>query len=136
MLEQVDVVVTNPPFSLIREFVNLLFTYNKEFLIIGPLNLVKYKDVFPYIKEGKLRMGVNGGCMKFIVPKGYKEEGYTKLNNIYWYTNMHVAEPPFLGLTETYKGNEGKYLKYDNYDAIEVSKVKDSYTGQYLKKYL
>jgi hypothetical protein len=141
LLEESDIVVTNPPFSLFREFVGLLTKYNKQFLIIGNINCITYKEIFPLLKENKAWLG-NGMGRKisgFIVPQYYelygteatlnkKEERIVATNNALWLTNIdhpkrHMMLPLDLGYT--YKGHEEMYPKYDNYDAIEVSKTSE-----------
>lgn len=121
ILEQADIVVTNPPFSLFREFVATLVSLEKKFIVIGNNNALTYKEIFPLIKENKLWLGVSPRSMKFIVPVGG-----VVLVNACWFTNIpHKKRHENLILYKTYYGNESLYPKYDNYDAIEVSKVKD-----------
>jgi len=144
LLKQADIVVTNPPFSLFREFVDQLVRYEKQFLIIGNTNAITYKDVFSLIKEDKLWLGVNdGGTMEFAVPDYYPNprSGYRTTENgvrvvkifARWFTNLDTQKRhEELILYRTYKDNEQDYPKYDNYNAIEVSKIKDipmDYTG-------
>lgn len=121
ILEECDIVVTNPPFSLFREFIQLLIEYDKKFLVIGNMNAVTYKEVFKLIQENKIWLGVNSP-KKFIQPdKTIKEFG-----NILWFTNLeHKKRNEELILFRSYYGNETGYTKYDNYEVIEVSKVKD-----------
>lgn len=134
LLEECDVVVTNPPFSLFREYVKLLMDYNKKFLIIGNMNAITYKEIFPYIKNDQMWWGVslNGTKCNFVVPENYEgnnvfvENGirYGKVNNAIWFTNItfiNTKQP--LILTKTY--NPTDYPHYDNYEAINVDKVKD-----------
>ena len=132
-LKEADVVVTNPPFSLFREYVAQLMKYNKKFLILGNMNSITYKEIFPYIKNNELWWGVslNGTKCSFIVPQNYEgsnvyeENGvrYGKVNNAIWFTNIeHNKRNQPLDL---YKKYSNEYPKYDNYDAIEVSKVAD-----------
>lgn len=117
-LKECDVVVTNPPFSLFREYVAQLMEYGKKFLIIGSMNAITYKEIFPYIKNNELWLGVNW-VKDFIQPNGEIK----KFGNICWYTNiLHTKRNEEIdNLTKKY--NEKDYPKYDNYDAIEVSKV-------------
>lgn len=122
MKRESDVVITNPPFSLFREYVAQLVEYGKKFLIIGSMNAITYKEIFPLIKENKLWLGVSSP-KDFIQPDGTIK----KFGNILWYTNLdnknrHRPLLPDL-ICNKYKGNEKNYHKYDNYDAIEVSKV-------------
>ena len=132
-LKEADVVVTNPPFSLFREYVAQLIEYKKYFIIIGNQNAITYKEIFPLIKENKLWLGINP-VKEFITPlteienekTQYIKEGkvYQKFGNICWFTNMehdHRNRP--LDLTQRY--DPRYYPKYDNYDAIECSKVMD-----------
>ena len=126
ILKQADIVVTNPPFSLFREYVAQLMEYGKQFLIIGNGNAVTYKEIFPLIKENKLWLGQNtkggtrkGNSLVFTTPN--KKE---KQASSWWYTNMDCQRHnQHLDLYKTY--NETDYPKYDNYDAIEVSKSCD-----------
>jgi hypothetical protein len=133
ILKEADVVVTNPPFSLFREYITQLVEYKKSFLIIGNTNALTYKDVFKLIKENKLSTGItnfNVG-MYFIVPdtwkKFHKIENGKKLvrnSNSCWFTNLdHKKRHEKLILYKNYTATE--YPKYDNYDAIEVSAYKD-----------
>lgn len=118
-LRQADIVVTNPPFSLFREYMALLFRYNKEFIVIGNQNAITYKEIFPYIKENKLWLG-NNYVKEFRQPDGEIK----KFGNILWYTNIpHGKRSLPLDFYKTY--NDKDFPKYDNYDAIEVSKVSD-----------
>ena len=130
ILKEADVVVTNPPFSLFREYVAQLMKYNKKFLIIGNGNAVTYKEIFPLIKENKMWMGASkgiGGKMHFIVPDTYQnkhnlknEKGETlaQVNSSCWFTNIdHNKRHEPLVLYKKYSAEE--YPTYDNYDAIE-----------------
>lgn len=112
-LKRCDIVATNPPFSQFREFIDLLVEYDKDFIVIGSNNAVTCKNIFPLIKEGKVYLGYNK-------PKEFLNSN--KKVFTYWYTTFKTDRPP-LELTATY--DPEKYPKYDNYDAIEVSKVKD-----------
>lgn len=134
LLKQADIVVTNPPFSLFREYVAQLMEYEKNFVIIGSLNAITYKDIFKYIKDDKLWLGYgfNGGNAYFKTPHAkefasgvYDEEtGLVKFRNVTWFTNLEIQKRhEELILYKTY--NESDYPKYDNYEAIEVSKTKD-----------
>ena len=117
-LKEADVVVTNPPFSLFREYVKQLMDYGKKFLIIGSMNAITYKEIFPYIKNDELWLG-NQNVKEFRSPNGEIK----KFGNILWYTNIqHKKRNTPLDL---YKRYSNEYPKYDNYDAIEVSKVSD-----------
>lgn len=118
MLDKADVVITNPPFSLFREYLEMLYERGKKFLIIGNINAVITKSVFDRILAGELWLGVNKRVSSFDTPSGER-----KHVSSYWYTNIdHGVKNPPLALTERY--DPAKYPKYDNYDAIEVSKCK------------
>lgn len=137
LLKQSDIVVTNPPFSLFREYVAQLVEYKKKFLIIGTWNAVSYKEIFKLIRDNKIWIGINSNrnFSGFIVPKHYElfgTEAYTdeegnrviKSNQNCWFTNLDVAKRhEELILYKKYSTTE--YPTYDNYDAIEVSKTKD-----------
>jgi hypothetical protein len=126
LLNQSDIVITNPPFSLFREFVKLLFDYNKKFLILGSVNAITYKDIFPLIKDNKMWLGVNNGAKTYYVP----DRGYVKMGNTCWFTNLEhgVRNKPLKLMTM--KENlqysrhkiirENGYKEYDNYKAVEV----------------
>ena len=143
ILKQADVVVTNPPFSLFREYVAQLIKHDKKFLIIGHQNAITYKEIFPLIKDNRLWLGImpKGQDMLFDVPPDYakeltdtKKEGSAyrvvddvvkgRLGNAKWFTNLdHAKRHEDLIPYKHYTPEE--YPKYDNYDAIEVSKVKE-----------
>ena len=116
-LKEADIVVTNPPFSLFREYVAQLMQYGKKFLIIGNMNAITYKEIFPYIKNNELWLGITS-VKDFIQSNGEIK----KFGNICWFTNLeHSKRNEELILYKSY--NPTEYPKYDNYDAIEVSKV-------------
>jgi hypothetical protein len=116
LLKQADIIITNPPFSLFREYLAQLIKYEKKFLIIGSYNAVTYKEVFPLIRDNKMWLGCNF-VKEFLTPEGQIK----KFGNIVWYTNLpHKKRNEELILFKTYEGNEKEYPKYDNYDAIEV----------------
>lgn len=129
ILKQADIVVTNPPFSLFREYVAQLMEYGKKFLIIGNGNAVTYKEIFPLIKENKLWLGASkgiGGKFTFIVPETYNGKFVSEVdgvrlgqvNNACWFTNLdHTKRHTELDLYKKYNADE--YPKYDNYDAID-----------------
>lgn len=118
-LEEADIICTNPPFSLFREYVAQLMKYKKKFLIVGPSNAVTYKEIFPLIKNSEIWLGCNY-IPSFDIPDG----GIKKFGNVCWFTNLpHKKRNEELILYRKYQGNEKDYPKYDNYDAIEVSKV-------------
>lgn len=135
LLKECDIVVTNPPFSLFREYVAQLMEYNKKFLIIGNINAITYKEIFPLIKENKVWTGYYYGKMNFKIPehygssiKGYWTDGtgelFCSMGNIIWFTNLHT-EKRHQNITLYKKYTTEEYPKYDNYDAINVSKVSD-----------
>ena len=133
ILKQSDIVVTNPPFSLFREYVAQLIKYNKRFLIIGNQNAAIYKEIFLLIKDNKIWFGYHVGDMSFKVPihfeprstRYWQDEGGQKwrsLGTICWFTNLDVEKRhENLILYKTYSPQE--YPSYDNYDAIDVDKV-------------
>lgn len=135
LLKEADIVVTNPPFSLFREYVAQLMEYDKKFLIVGNQNAISYKEIFSLIKANKVWLGVNNGDMSFKVPEYYesratrfwvdeKGQKWRSLGNAAWYTNLDFAKRhEDLILYKTY--DPELYPSYDNYDAIEVSKVVD-----------
>ena len=119
LLKQSDIVITNPPFSLFREYIAQLMKYEKKFIIIGNKNAITYKEFFPLLKENKVWIGYNS-VKEFMRPDGTIQ----KFGNIGWYSNLDIKKRhEQIDLYERYKGNEEHYPKYDNYEAIEVSKV-------------
>lgn len=121
LLKKADIVITNPPFSLFREYVAQLKEYKKDFIIIGNFNAVVCKKIFPLIRNDEIRIGYNF-VKEFVQPDGTAK----KFGNICWYTTLSVRthkEPfPFI---RRYADNPTKYPKYDNYDAVNVDKVCD-----------
>ena len=139
ILKEADIVVTNPPFSLLREYVAQLIEYNKKFIIIGNINALSYKEIFKLIKENKIWLGysIHSGDREFKVPddyplnaSGYRVDDngvkYIRVKGVRWFTNLDYKErhQDFL-LYKTYKGNEDEYPKYENYDAINVNITKE-----------
>jgi len=121
ILKECDMVVTNPPFSMFREYIQILIEHEKKFLVIGNMNAVTYKEIFKLIQENKIWLGINSP-KKFIQP----DKTIKKFGNILWFTNLeHKKRNEELILFKTYYGNETGYTKYDNYQAIEVSQVRD-----------
>jgi len=143
LLKQSDIVVTNPPFSLFREYIKQLIGYSKNFLIIANINAISYKEVFPLIKENKIWLGTGMGrwISGFIVPESYElygtearidDEGnrIVATNNCLWLTNIDHGKRhqplPLMTMSDNIKFSSHKeikgkeYKKYDNYDAIEV----------------
>ena len=139
LLQQADVVVTNPPFSLFREFVTQIVHYDKQFLVIGNINAITYKEIFDLIQNNKAWLGVNlgRGISGFIVPEHYQlygtevkinEEGQRIIstNGCLWLTNLEINQRyEDITLKMEYTGNEDKYLRYDNCDGINVNRTKD-----------
>ena len=135
LLKQADIVVTNPPFSLFREYIGQLMKYEKKFLIIGSQNNVTYKEVFQLIMENKVWLGYKSGDMSFRVPEDYEpretrywqdETGqkWRSLGNICWFTNLdHNKRHEELDLVCRYSPEE--YPMYDNYHIINVNKIDD-----------
>ena len=134
-LKECDIVVTNPPFSLFKEFVSLIMKYKKQFLIIGNQNALTYKEIFPLLKDDKVWTGYQFGEMKFRVPDDSEpratrfwidESGqkWRSLGNAMWLTNLdNSRRHELLKLTKKY--NQNDYPKYDNYDAINVKTIND-----------
>ena len=139
ILIKADVIVTNPPFSLFREYIQQLMVYEKMFLSIGNVNAITYKEIFKLIKENKAWLGVNlgRGVSGFIVPDHYElygtearvdEDGnrIVSPNNCLWLTNLNnFKRNEYLDLKSRFIGNETAYPLYDNYDGINVNKTKD-----------
>ena len=135
LLKQADIVVTNPPFSLFREYVAQLIKYEKKFLILGNHNAITYKEIFPLIMKNKMWLGITNGDKSFKVPDYYEpretrywqdENGqkYRSMGNMCWFTNLeHKRRNEEMILYRSYYEAPSQYPKYDNYDAIEVSKV-------------
>ena len=136
LLKEADIVVTNPPFSLFRPYVSQLMEYKKKFVIIGHVNGITYKETFKFIKEKKMWLGhsIKSGDREFQVHDSYKLSSksqrvvdgkkYVRVPGIRWFTNLDYKERyENLDLYKKYSPKE--YLKYDNYDAINVDKTKD-----------
>ena len=130
LLKQADIIVTNPPFSLFREYVAQLMEYEKKFLIIGHQNAIKYKEIFPLIMHNKLWLGYGfkGGAGHFIskykdiATAGDHREGMIRVSGVNWFTNLEIKKrQEELILYKRYTPEE--YPMYDNYEAIEVSKT-------------
>jgi len=136
-LKEADVVVTNPPFSLFREYVAQLMEYGKKFIIIGEQNAITYKEIFPYVKADKLWWGasIHSGDRKFYVPDNYPlnaatcgidEDGkrFVRVKGIRWWTNIeNTTHSTPMDLYRRYSVED--YPKYDNYDAINVDKTSE-----------
>lgn len=135
LLKQADIVVTNPPFSMFREYVQQLMQHEKKFVIVGNQNAISYKEIFPLIKSEQMWLGHNNGDMKFKVPDYYEpratrfwidESGqkWRSLGNACWFTNLDISKRhEDLILFKSYAPAE--YPAYDNYDGIEVAKISD-----------
>lgn len=132
LLKQADIVVTNPPFSLFREYVAQLIKYDKKFIIVGHQNAITYKEIFPLIKNNKLWLGYGfkGGATHFyskykdVATAGNHREGMIRVSGVMWFTNLDTQKRhEDLILYKRYTPEE--YPKYDNYDAINVDKVAD-----------
>lgn len=137
LMDQAEIVVTNPPFSLFREYVATLMKHDKKFIIIGNVNAITTKSIFSYIEENKLWFGasIHSGDRKFYVPDDYPlnasgcgvdEDGrrYIRVKGVRWYTNLDIKQRhEELILGKRY--SKDRYPKYDNYDAIEVSRTAD-----------
>lgn len=133
LLQEADVVVTNPPFSLFREYIGQLMAYGKKFLIIGNQNAITYKEIFPLIKDNKVWLGFRSGAQEFVTPQVYEGNNIyvdadgirkAKFGNICWFTNLEISKRhEMIDLVCRYSPET--YPKYDNYEAIEVSKVAD-----------
>lgn len=139
ILNESDICVTNPPFSLFREFIAQLIDLNKQFLIIGSINAITTKKIFPLIRDKKLWIGqsIRGGDREFRVPDDYPllaagyrvdEQGnkYIRVKGVRWFTNMdYPKRHEDIELCCKYHDNPSRYPIYENFNAIEVSKVKD-----------
>lgn len=137
LLKQADVVVTNPPFSLFREYVAQLIKYEKKFIIIGNINAITCKEIFPLIKQNKMWLGksIHSGDREFQVPKDYPLEAagcredkegnrFIRVKGVRWLTNVEYSSRyEDLDLYKKYNPND--YPKYDNYDAINVNKTNE-----------
>ena len=141
-LKEADIVITNPPFSLFREYIAKLMEYEKKFLILGNSNAITYKEVFPLIKEEKLWLGCGSNMSlvyktpyknnleanaEFVKQKGYNpDEGYVKVPACNWYTNLDLKRRhEKLILYKSYEENKENYPKYENYNAINIDKIAD-----------
>ena len=132
LLKEADIVVTNPPFSLFREYIGQLMEYDKKFLIVGHQNAIKYKEVFPLIKENKvwLGYGFKGATAHFYSPyddvakSGNHKEKMIRVSGVNWFTNMEIAKRhETMDLVCSYSSED--YPSYSNYDAIDINKTGD-----------
>jgi len=135
LLRQADIVVTNPPFSLFRQYVSQLAESGKQFLIVGNQNAITYKEIFPLIMRGRMWLGYNCGDMAFQVPDHYEARGtrywvdaggqkWRSMGNACWITNLDIAKR-HEDIILYKKYNHEAYQSYDNYDAIEVGRAVD-----------
>lgn len=133
LLKEADIVVTNPPFSLFREYVSQLIDYDKKFVIVGHQNAIKYKEIFPLIRDNKvwLGFGFKGGAAHFInehyedyATATDRKEGMIRVSGVHWFTNLDIKKRhEDLILYKKYTPEE--YPKYENFDAINVDVTKD-----------
>ena len=132
LLKQSDIVVTNPPFSLFREYVAQLIDYGKKFLIIGHQNAITYKEIFPLIMNNKLWLGYGfkGGAAHFVSPyddvasANDHKKGMIRVSGVHWFTNLEIKKR-HEELILYSKYNDSEYPRYDNYDAINVNKTNE-----------
>lgn len=135
LLKQADIVVTNPPFSLFREYMAQLMEYKKAFLIVGNQNAITYREIFPLIRDNDVWLGYNNGHFWFAVPDTYEEkktdfkidengQKWRRMGNICFFTNLDIEKRhEDMTLFRTYTPEA--YPKYDNYDAINVNRTLD-----------
>jgi len=133
LLKQADIIVTNPPFSLFREYVSQLVEYDKRFIIIGHQNSISYREVFKLIKENKMWLGYGfkGGAAHFInkhyedyATAGDRKEGMIRVSGVVWFTNLDISKR-HEDLILYKKYNTEEYHKYENFEAINIDKTKD-----------
>lgn len=141
VMDACDIIVTNPPFSLFREFVQALTGCGKQFLILGNMNAVTYKEVFPLVRDGRIWYGasIHGGDREFCIPascaavsRSLRTDGqgnrYVRVNGVRWFTNLdHACRHERLALSRKYTPAE--YPEYDNYRAVNVSRTADIPAG-------
>lgn len=141
IIEECDIIITNPPFSLFKDFINMVMEYNKKFIILGNLNAIKYKNVFPYIKDNKIFLGgsIKNGDTEFIVPDDFFDENKTKnftisgingeklvrVPSVRWFTNIEYDSYNENEIRLTKKYNDEYYEKIDGTDIINCNKVLD-----------
>ena len=135
LLKEADIVVTNPPFSLFREYIAQLFEYDKKFIVLANQNAITYKEIFPLLRDNRMWIGYKFGDMAFKVPDYYESretrfwidetgQKWRSFGNICWFTNLDIDKRhEELIIFKTFNTND--YPKYDNYDAINVDKVSD-----------
>jgi hypothetical protein len=137
LLQEADIVVTNPPFSLFREYIGLLEQYKKHFIILGNMNAATYKEVFPLFCDNKIWYGesIRSGDRKFYVPESYplnaancgiddKGRRYIQVKGVRWFTNLDIrTRRKPIALTQRYTADQ--YPRYENYDAINVGRTQN-----------
>lgn len=134
IMQEADIIITNPPFSLFREYIEQLIQYKKDFLVIGRETAITYKEIFTLLRDNTIWLGYNSGEMEFVVPDyyepratRYREENgvkYRSLGNACWFTNLDIPKR-HEELIIFKHFNPDEYQMYDNYDAINVNKVAD-----------
>lgn len=133
ILDSVDVVITNPPFSKFRVYMDLIISKKKDYLVLGNNNAITYGNIFKELKDYKMHLGVNvNQSVEFEIPKEYITEGvkykeregkkYVRVPAITWFTNINHGKQRYMEMTESYE--ETKYSKYDNMDVIEVGHIR------------
>ena len=137
LLKQSDIVVTNPPFSLFREFISQLIEYDKKFVVLGNMNAIAYKEIWPLIQDNRIWLGSMPSSMSFRVPPNSPPrknrywvddagQKWRSLGNAAWFTNLdHARRHDEVPLFRRYSDNPAAYPKYENFDAIEVGRVAD-----------
>lgn len=142
LLKEADIVITNPPFSLFREYISQLMEYEKKFIVLGNMNAITYKEVFPLIKDNLIWAGYGFNLSmiyktpyvneleanrKFVISHGYDpDDGYVKVPAVCWFTNLDIEKRhDKMTLWKDYEDNKEDYPQYDNYNAIEVGKVSE-----------
>lgn len=124
LYKEVDIIVTNPPFSLFREFISQLINLDKKFLIVGCKNALTYKDIFKLFQNNQIRLGYNNITEFEVIASENLSSTNKKFGNIGWFTNLNINyREKILNYTKKYE--LGKYEKYSNYDAINIDKIKD-----------
>jgi hypothetical protein len=135
LLKQADIVVTNPPFSLFREYVAQLIEYDKKFIIIGHQNAITYREIFKLLKENKMWLGYGfNRNMAHFINRHYEDyasdadhkEGMIRVSGVVWFTNLDISKrhEDYI-IYQKYYGNESLYPRYDNYNGINIDKTKD-----------
>lgn len=135
LLKECDIVVTNPPFSLMKEYIPLLMAYNKSFIILGNVNHITFSEVKPFVLKGEMWLGYNSGHFWFRVPEYYEAKGtdykedsdgqkWRRMGNSCWFTNLDIPKR-HIPLDLWSKYTVDKYPKYDDFDAIECSTTRE-----------